>query len=114
MNKTCPKCQYEYAYQDRGKWVCSDCGYEWEEGQPAQVIAGNDDVVKDSNGIVLMTGDDVVLVKDLKLKGSTETLKRGTKVRNVRVVESDDGHNLACRVDGIGSIHLKSEFVKKN
>ena len=95
----CPKCQSEYVYHDSINFVCPDCGNEWDK---------NDDqlIVKDSNGNLLADGDNVLLIKDLKLKGSSEVLKKGTKFKNIRLVNGD--HNVDC-----GKIMLKSEFLKK-
>ncbi len=107
----CPKCNSENTYQDMNLWICPDCSYEWdpaeleEESQMSKVL--------DSNGNVLNDGDSVTVVKDLKVKGSPSGIKSGTKVRNIRLVDSSDGHNISCKIDGIGSMYLKSEFVKK-
>ena len=93
----CPKCKGEYVYHDSVNFVCPDCGNEWN---------GNEAVEADSNGNLLADGDDVLLIKDLKLKGSSEVLKKGTKFKNIRLVNAD--HNVDC-----GKIMLKSEFLKK-
>jgi len=111
----CPQCSSENVYQDRDLWVCAECFHEWD---PAAVItetesAAQSMVIKDSNGAVLTDGDTVSVIKDLKVKGSTSGIKSGTKVKNIRLVESSDGHNISCKVDGIGAMFLKSEFVKK-
>lgn len=104
----CPQCQSEYTYHDGLQLVCPDCGHEWQEGQSS----GDDEVlmVKDANGAVLADGDTVVLVKDLKVKGSSQVIKQGTKVKGIRLQEGD--HNIACKIDG-SPMNLKSEFVKK-
>ncbi len=101
----CPKCNGENTYNDTIQFVCPDCAYEWT-GE--EVIENDEDqlIVKDSNGNLLNDGDDVLLIKDLKLKGSSEVLKKGTKFKNIRLVNSD--HNVDC-----GKIMLKSEFLKK-
>ncbi|KEA54322.1 MULTISPECIES: zinc ribbon domain-containing protein YjdM [Mangrovibacter] len=106
----CPKCQSEYTYQDNLMYVCPECAHEWRDDEPAH----QDDtlVVKDANGNTLADGDSVTVVKDLKVKGSSSTLKIGTRVKNIRLVEGD--HNIDCKIDGFGPMKLKSEFVKKN
>ena len=89
--------------------MCPECGHEWN---PDEIAAENAPmVVKDANGNVLQNGDDVVMVKDLQVKGAPKALKAGTKVRGIRLVEGD--HNIDCRIDGFGAMALKSEFVKK-
>ena len=101
----CPKCKGEYVYHDSVNFVCPDCGNEWNGNETVE--ADEDQlIVKDSNGNLLADGDDVLLIKDLKLKGSSEVLKKGTKLKNIRVVNGD--HNVDC-----GKIMLKSEFLKK-
>lgn len=106
----CLECGSEYTYQDRDMYVCPECGYEWD---PHSVGEGNDDarLVKDANGNVLEEGDSVTVIKDLKVKGSSLVVKVGTKVRNIRLVDGD--HDIDCKIDGIGAMKLKSEFVKK-
>lgn len=106
----CPKCSSGFAYEDRGMWVCPECGHEWNESE----LAHDDDalVVKDSNGNVLSDGDAVTVIRDLKIKGTSLVVKVGTKVKNIRLVEGD--HDIDCKIDGIGPMKLKSEFVKKN
>ena len=101
----CPKCKGEYVYHDSVNFVCPDCGNEWNDNEAVE--ADEDQlIVKDSNGNLLADGDDVLLTKDLKLKGSSEVLKKGTKFKNIRLVNGD--HNVDC-----GKIMLKSEFLKK-
>jgi protein PhnA len=106
----CPECGSEYTYEDGAMFVCPECGHEWTGGAPA---AAEDEglVVKDANGNPLRDGDAVTVIKDLKVRGSSSVVKVGTKVRNIRLVEGD--HNIDCRIDGIGAMQLKSEFVKK-
>ena len=87
--------------------VCPECNHEWD---PA-AVAEDDDVVRDANGNVLQSGDTVIVIKDLKLKGSSTVIKGGTKVKNIRLVGGD--HDIDCKIDGIGAMGLKSEFVKK-
>lgn len=106
----CPKCNSEYTYEDGSLFVCPECAYEWsKEGNNE----ASDDVlvVKDSNGNILSDGDTVTIIKDLKVKGASSALKKGTKVKNIKLVEGD--HNIDCKIDGFGAISLKSEFVKK-
>ena len=105
----CPKCQSTYSYEDGGMLVCPECAHEWSAaGETADEEAR---VVKDAVGNVLQDGDSVTVIKDLKVKGSSLVVKVGTKVRNIRLVEGD--HDIDCRIDGIGPMGLKSEFVKK-
>lgn len=106
----CPKCSSSYTYEDGNLLICPECAYEWVSG------ATSDDneeglVVKDSNGNILTDGDSVTIIKDLKVKGSSSPIKKGTKVKNIRLVDGD--HNIDCKVDGFGAMGLKSEFVKK-
>ena len=106
----CPKCNSEYTYEDGSLFVCPECAYEWsKEGNNE----ASDDVlvVKDSNGNILSDGDTVTIIKDLKVKGASFALKKGTKVKNIKLVEGD--HNIDCKIDGFGAMSLKSEFVKK-
>lgn len=110
----CPKCDSEFGYPDGTLFVCPDCGHEWSAEDGDGAVASEDDgAIKDAHGNVLESGDTVKLTKDLKVKGTSTTLKIGTKVKNIRLVESSDGHNIDCKVDGIGQMKLKSEFVKK-
>ncbi len=108
----CPKCGSEHAYQDGSLWVCPECAHEWN---PEAVGGGEADetVVKDANGNVLADGDTVTVIKDLKVKGSSLVVKGGTKVKNIKLTDGANGHNIACKIDGIGAMDLKSEFVKK-
>ena len=109
----CPACNSEHAYQDRGLWVCPECAHEWSAEAVAAAEAAAEPGVRDANGNVLADGDSVIVIKDLKVKGSSSVVKGGTKVRNIRLTEATDGHNIACKIDGIGAMNLKSEFVKK-
>jgi protein PhnA len=109
----CPACNSEHAYQDRGLWVCPECAHEWSTEAAAAAEASPEPDVRDINGNVLVDGDSVIVIKDLKVKGSSSVVKGGTKVRNIRLTEASDGHNIACKIDGIGAMNLKSEFVKK-
>lgn len=108
----CPKCQSEYSYQDGELWICPECSHEWGEQDPQESEAAV--VIKDANGNVLADGDSVTVIKDLKIKGSSQVVKVGTKVKQIRLLENaTDGHDIDCKVDGIGQIKLKSAYVKK-
>lgn len=111
----CPQCSSEYAYLDGALWVCPECSHEWsqQEADTASEAEANDQGVRDAHGNVLATGDAVVVLKDLKVKGASSAVKAGTKVKNIRLVDGADGHNISCNIDGFGSMYLKSEFVKK-
>ena len=106
----CPKCNSEYTYEDRSLFVCPECAHEWTLESETE---NNEDkkIIKDANGNVLTNGDSVTIIKDLKVKGSSLSLKVGTKVKNIRLVDGD--HNIDCKIDGFGAMRLKSEFVKK-
>ncbi|MBF0325928.1 zinc ribbon domain-containing protein YjdM [Magnetospirillum moscoviense] len=106
----CPKCGSEHVYQDGSLWMCPECAHEWDPQAAGETA---DDAVKDANGNLLADGDSVTVIKDLKVKGSSLVVKGGTKVKNIRLVDATDGHNIACKIDGIGAMNLKSEFVKK-
>ncbi|MFM6988278.1 MAG: zinc ribbon domain-containing protein YjdM [Arenimonas sp.] len=105
----CPNCRSEYTYEDGPGLVCPECGHEWSAA--ASEAADAPRVVKDAVGNILQDGDTVTVIKDLKVKGSTSSVKVGTKVKNIRLVEGD--HDIDCRIDGFGAMQLKSEFVKK-
>lgn len=104
----CPKCGSEYTYADGAQLVCPECAHEWS---PGEASAESEASIRDSVGNELSDGDSVTLIKDLKVKGTSTTLKVGTKVRNIRLVDGD--HDIDCKVDGVGAMKLKSEFVKK-
>ncbi len=106
----CPQCGSEYTYEDGNMYVCPECAHEWSKDAPA-AAAEEKRVIKDSVGNVLNDGDTVTVIKDLKVKGSSAVVKVGTKVKNIRLVEGD--HDIDCKIDGIGPMSLKSEFVKK-
>ncbi len=106
----CPKCNSEYTYEDGALLVCPECAYEWPLKQEEDNNEG-ERVIKDANGNVLVDGDTVTVIKDLKVKGSSSVLKQGTKVKNIRLVEGD--HDIDCKIGGFGAMKLKSEFVKK-
>ena len=106
----CPRCGSSLTYEDADLYVCPECAHEWSPGQPAGPESAAL-TVRDAYGNVLSDGDSVTLIKDLKVKGSSSIAKMGTKVRGIRLVEGD--HNIDCRIEGIGQMGLKSEFVKK-
>ena len=106
----CPQCQSPYTYTDSNHLLCPECGHEWQPQEAA--VAEDALLVRDAHGNTLADGDSVTLIKDLKLKGSSTVVKVGTKVKNIRLVEGD--HNIDCKIDGIGAMQLKSEFVKKS
>ncbi|MBI4857895.1 MAG: alkylphosphonate utilization protein [Acetobacterium woodii] len=106
----CPKCNSEYTYEDGELLICPECAHEWTLAATNE-SSDDEKIVKDSNGNVLTNGDTVILIKELKVKGSTQDLKKGTKVKNIRLVDGD--HNIDCKIDGFGAMSLKSEFVKK-
>ncbi|MBX3686568.1 MAG: alkylphosphonate utilization protein [Rhodocyclaceae bacterium] len=106
----CPQCTLENTYQDGENYVCADCGFEWPMSQGAEPEDEDDAVVKDANGNVLANGDSVVLIKDLKVKGSSTTLKVGTKVKSIRLVGGD--HEVDCRMDA-GNFMLKACYLRK-
>lgn len=108
----CPKCQSEYTYEDGEMYVCPECSHEWSKN--AAESTDEISIIKDSNGNLLQDGDTVTVIKDLKVKGSSLVVKVGTKVKNIRLLpDSSDGHDIDCKIDGIGAMKLKSEFVKK-
>ncbi|PLX31787.1 MAG: alkylphosphonate utilization protein [Clostridiales bacterium] len=109
----CPKCNSEYTYNDGVLFVCPECGHEWSE-ELASESGGDKRVVRDVNGNILSDGDTVTVIKDLKVKGSSSSLKMGTKVKNIRLVEdADGGHDIDCKIPGFGGMYLKSQYVKK-
>jgi protein PhnA len=108
----CPKCQSALTYEDGSMLVCPECAHEWSaSAAPAAAPSEQGPVVRDAFGTPLADGDSVTVVKDLKVRGSSSVVKVGTKVRNIRLVEGD--HDIDCKIDGIGAMGLKSEFVKK-
>jgi protein PhnA len=115
MEITCPSCSSLNHYPDREFFVCLDCGNEWNPKAPEKSLAdeGPDQLIKDANGNTLQDGDSVTLIKELKVKGGTGPLKVGTKVKNIKLIDAHDGHNISCKIEGVGSLYLKSEFVKK-
>ncbi|MEU9179214.1 zinc ribbon domain-containing protein YjdM [Streptomyces sp. NPDC048550] len=111
----CPKCSCEYTYEMNALVVCPECGHEWvpAEGGAQDGAASGERVVKDAVGNVLSDGDSVTVVKALKVKGSPSGIKAGTKVRNIRLIDGVDGHDIDCRIEGFGAMQLKSGVVKK-
>ena len=108
----CPKCGSEYAYEDGNMYVCPECAHEWPKGAEVHAPEGSS-VVRDAHGNVLQDGDSVTIIKDIKVKGSSTPLKVGTKVKEIRLVEEVNGHNIEANIKGFGSMMLKSEIVKK-
>ena len=106
----CPKCKSTYTYEMDNLLVCPECGHEWSSEEEDTTIQ-DQFIVKDANGNILQDGDSVVVIKNLPVKGSSQNIKAGTKVKNIRLVDSD--HNIDCKIDGFGAMALKSEFVKK-
>jgi protein PhnA len=107
----CPQCQSAFTYEDAGQLVCPECGHEWSATEQASATASELRIVRDANGNELKDGDTVTVIKDLKIKGSSLVVKVGTKVKNIRLAEGD--HDIDCKIDGIGAMGLKSEFVRK-
>ena len=106
----CPQCKSTFTYEDGQNYICPECAHEWSASATRETAdAGLD--VRDAHGNPLKDGDSVTVIKDLKVKGSSSVVKVGTKVKSIRLVEGD--HNIDCKIDGIGAMSLKSEFVKK-
>ncbi len=107
----CPSCNSEYTYEDGPLLICPMCAHEWtpESAEEEALVA----LVNDANGNVLNDGDIVTVIKDLKIKGSSNVIKQGTKVKGIRLVDPEGGHDIDCKIPGIGQMNLKSEFVKK-
>jgi protein PhnA len=106
----CPQCGSEFTYEDGSNYVCPECAHEWHKIAPVE-SESQQRVVRDAVGNVLADGDSVTVIKDLKVKGSSLVVKVGTKVKSIRLVEGD--HDIDCKIEGIGAMQLKSEFVKK-
>ena len=108
----CPNCQSAYTYEDGAMFVCPECAHEWAISETTADDFAEE--IKDVNGQVLNDGDSVTVIKDLKVKGASSSIKQGTKVKNIRLVpDAADGHNIECKIDGFGAMKLKSEVVKK-
>lgn len=107
----CPQCHSEFVYEDGNLYICPECAHEWPVNASADQAETIARIYRDSAGNVLQDGDTVTVIKDLKLKGSGGVVKIGTKVKNIRLVDSD--HDIDCKIDGFGAMSLKSEFVRK-
>lgn len=107
----CPECGSEYTYKDGTMYMCPECAHEWSLDVSVEADE-SERIIKDANGNVLEDGDTVTVIKDLKVKGTSSTVKVGTKVKNIRLVEGD--HDIDCKIEGIGAMKLKSKFVKKS
>lgn len=105
----CPQCTLENTYPDGDNFVCADCGFEWPQAAAAVEEEG-ERIVKDANGAVLQSGDTVVVIKDLKVKGSSTTLKQGSKIKGIRIVDGD--HEVDCKTD-VGQMLLKACYLRK-
>jgi protein PhnA len=105
----CPKCNSVYVYEDGVLLICPECAHEWNPADEIEV----EFTVKDSNGATLRSGDDVTVIKDLKVKGSSSVVKVGTKIKNINLVESPDDHNIDCKISGVGAIKITPKYVKK-
>lgn len=110
----CPQCGLTNTYPDGASYICPDCAFEWSmQADAPQAEAGDSErIVRDAHGNALADGDAVILVKDLKVKGSSSVLKKGSKIKGIRLVDGADGHNVDCKTE-LGSMLLKSEFLKK-
>lgn len=104
----CPKCGSEFTYEDGVLYVCPMCAHEWPQGETEE---SGEKVYKDANGNILQDGDTVTVIKDLKVNGSSLVVKRGTRVKNIRLVDGD--HDINCKIDGMGAMQLKTSVVKK-
>lgn len=106
----CPNCQSPYTYELNDLYVCPECGHEW----PTNADTSGEPIICDSNNNPLQDGDSVIIIKDLKVKGSSSSIKKGTKVKSIRLVhDASDGHDIDCKIDGFGAMKLKSSVVKK-
>lgn len=107
----CPKCNSEYTYEDGNLFICPECAYEWSKEQNNEL---EENIIKDANGNILNDGDSVVVIKDLKVKGASSSIKIGTKVKNIKLIyDANDEHNIDCKIEGFGAMKLKSSVVKK-
>ncbi|TXJ03168.1 MAG: alkylphosphonate utilization protein [Neisseriales bacterium] len=107
----CPQCDSAFSYADGELYICPECGHEWSASSVTEASTDDVLIVKDASGNILTDGDSITVIKDLKVKGSSLVVKVGTKVKNIRLIEGD--HNIDCKIDGIGPMKLKSEFVRK-
>ena len=106
----CPECGSTYTYEDRDLYICPECAHEWSQITVVEAVE-EERVIKDANGNILQDGDTITVIKDLKVKGTSLVVKVGMKAKNIRLVDGD--HDIDCKLDGIGAMKLKSEFVKK-
>lgn len=114
MDPICPQCRCDYTYPTGLLWMCPECGYEWNPAETESNSTAEDSsvpVVKDAHGNLLKNGDSITIIKDLPVRGASKSIKVGTKITNIRLVDND--HNIDCKVPGFGAMGLKSEFVKK-
>lgn len=111
----CPKCNSENIYADGNLWICPECSHEWSQFSEPELTTSESQshIIKDAHGNVLQDGDSVTVIKELKIKGSSSVVKVGTKVKNIRLNDAGDGHDISCKIEGFGAMNLKSEFVKK-
>lgn len=111
----CKACNSEHVYEDRGLFICPECSAEWSSAatNTLEYTPASDGAVRDAHGNILVDGDSVTVIKDLKIKGTSSVVKVGTKVKGIRLIDGADDHNIACKIEGFGSMNLKSEFVKK-
>ncbi len=107
----CPKCNSQYTYEDMGLYICPECFHEWTQADLDKAL--EESIIRDAFGNELNDGDDVIIIKDLKVRGSSQLLKQGTKVKSIVLADVGDGHNISCKIDGFGNMNLKSEVVKK-
>ena len=115
---SCPACQAEFTYADGNLWVCPQCGHEWSQHQAlsSEGLAPTTETapqIRDAFGNVLADGDSITVIKELRIKGASSVVKVGTKVKSIRLEDAGDGHDIICKIEGLGTINLKSEFVKK-
>ncbi len=104
----CPQCKSEYVYSDGSAFICPECGHEFQAEDVAEKV------YKDANGTELTDGDTVIVIQDLKVKGASSSIKKGTKVKNIRLIEPEDGvHDISCKIPGFGAMYLKTSIVKK-
>jgi len=119
QNETqCSKCNSQNIYFDGTFWICPECGNEWmphsNTAIKEETLKSDPDQIVDAYGNALASGDTITVIKELKIKGSSSAVKVGTKVKNIRLGDAGDGHNISCKIEGLGSINLKSEYVKKS
>ncbi len=108
----CPKCNSIYSYESGPFMMCPECGHEWDATEKVATIAeAVENIIKDSNGTILQNGDSVIIIKNLPVKGAPKPVKAGTKINNIKLTDGD--HNIDCKIEGFGSMAIKSEFVRK-